>query len=58
MFIEAMDGADCRVKGRFLAGINVVPNSVGVFAVQGVGGDPRGGTAVRRPLGVVGTPTI
>jgi len=38
MFIEAMDGVDCRVKGRFLAGINIAPlmlkgKSVGVFAV-------------------------
>jgi len=25
MFIEAMDGVDCRVNGRFSAGINIVP---------------------------------
>jgi len=25
MFIEAMDGEDCRVKGRLSAGINIAP---------------------------------
>jgi len=45
--------------GRLSAGIGCSLNMmIYVFTELGVGGVPRGGTAVRRPLGAVGTPTI
>jgi len=43
MFIEAMDGEDCRVKGRYLAGINLVPKlSCSVLLCRELWGLERG----------------
>ncbi|SEL25620.1 hypothetical protein SAMN05216262_10853 [Colwellia chukchiensis] len=57
MFIGAMDGVDCRVKGRFSAGINFVPkfcwNVLLSWGSVGFQGDAGGSI----PLGVVASAT-